>query len=83
MTPSEFKHLPPLVPRSILLKLGWSDDYVDRVRYEVKSEADEVPFGFVGYIRNRSGRVEAKGRLHGLFRRSDIARILGKEWKDA
>jgi hypothetical protein len=83
VSPSEFKHLPPLVHRAVLIKLGWSDDYVDKVKIEIKSESDEVPFGRVGYIRNQTGRQEASGPRHGLFRRSDIARMLGKEWRDS
>jgi hypothetical protein len=82
MTPSDFKHLPPLVRRAVLIKLGWSDDYVDRVRVEVTDEKQEVPFGAVGYIRNQTGRQEAKGTRHGLYRKTDIARILGPQWGD-
>ncbi len=76
MTATDFKRLPPLVPRAVLLKLGWSDDYLDTIRHPIRTEKDVVPFGKVGWLPMPSGK-------RGLYRRADAGRILGGDWKDA
>ena len=80
MTKDEFKTLPPLLSRADLLALDWSDQFMAVVRYEVRNDKDKVPFGRVGWVRRPAVNGAGENR-QGLWRKSDVAWILGPDWQ--
>lgn len=84
MTPPDFKRLPPLIRRSDVVACGIPDAAIDQLRVFVSDCAEHVPLGKLGAIRGLCRR-KRKGRRrapvgYALYRKADLARILGPEW---
>lgn len=62
--------------------LGISDDALRAMVVELKTGEEEVAFGKIGAVRglsySRKGKRKGNGYL--LYRRTDVGRIIGKEF---
>ena len=82
MTPEEFKRLPPLMHRSDVLAAGISAEALDSLRVDLTDARWRVPFGKIGAIRGLARKRGRKGKGYRLYRKSDVAAILGGEYQN-
>jgi len=85
MTVADFHRLPPLIRRSDVVATGIPDAAIDSLRVFVSDAQATVPLGKLGAIRGllhrrRKGRKKP-GAGYALYRKSDLAKILGPEWQ--
>ena len=81
MTPGEFKLMRPLLHRSEVVACGFKNEMIDELRFAVKSEKDEVPFGRIGAVQGLGRNRGRKGQGYWMYLKWTVARMLGPKYE--